>query len=122
MIVSITAVAGAGSVNIWLPVALKPGSRLKVAAAGDLTTANQTVALYLAPSKFIAITQDAGMPSDTLAECCCLKTKTQESLSHRTVWTGDIQIDKWSNVVAALFVNCTAGDRVQLAIEAEDAK
>lgn len=120
MITTVTAVAGAGSVNICLPLRLRPGDRLKAAAAGDLTTALNFVGIYLAPSKFTAITQANEMPTDTLSECCCLSVRTQSALADRITWSGDIQIDAWAPVVLAVFVNCTASDRVQLSVNVEE--
>lgn len=120
MITTVTAVAGAGSVNIVVPVRLRPGDKLTAAHAVDLTTANQTVALYLAPARFINITQAAEMPTDTLSECVCLASRTQGSLSDRITWSGEIEIDAWAPVVLALFVNCTVGDRVQVAVNTQE--
>lgn len=119
MITSITTVAGAGSVNICLPIRLRPGDRLKAVAAADLTTALNFVGLYLAPAKFTAITQTAEMPTDTLSECCALEVRTQTALADRVTWSGDIEIDAWAPVVMAVFVNCTASDRLQVAVNVE---
>lgn len=120
MITTVTTSAGAGAVNIVLPLRLRPGDKLTAAHAVDLTTANQVVAIYLAPARFITITQAAEMPTDTLSECVCLSARTQTSLSDRITWSGDIDIDEWAPVILALFVNCTVSDRVQLAVNTQE--
>ncbi len=119
MITTVTTVASAGSVNICLPLRLRPGDHLVAAHAADLTTWNNFVGLYLAPAKFTTITQGAEMPTDTLSECVCLAIRTQTGLADRICWSGAIDIDSWAPVVMAVFINCTVSDRVQLSVNTE---
>lgn len=120
MITSVTTVAGSGGVNICLPLAMTPGTRLTEASAGNLTTWNEIVSLYLAPTRMRTESQSSAMPTDILAECVCLATKSQGAPADRTIWTGTRVIDKWHSTLLAVFYNCTVSDRVQVSAGFEE--